>query len=129
MATLIQPGNAFAQGVHALDVRDYDPADFPAGKVFFRDGTPSTHLNAVVGDDEGYRVIPMLVPGQKDVERLLEGRRATPEQIDIAIGAANARGTAERYKTVDEALAAEAKWRATHIPRIEKLVRRMLEGR
>ena len=54
----------------------------PTGKVFLHHGgkNVSTHLNA--RDDE--KIYPLLVPNQIEVDALLYGRPATPEQYERA---------------------------------------------
>lgn len=112
-----------------VDVPNADPADFPAGKVFFYGDQPSTHLNTVIGEGDEYRVIPMLVPGQKNVEGLLKGEKATREQMDIAIQASKKYPKLyPAFPSVDAALAGEQAWRKKNIPRIEEMIRQM-QGR
>lgn len=108
---------------------DGPPAYFPAGKVYRHAGGHSTHLNIIMDapNGDGYIVTPLLVPGQKDVGRLLRGERPTQEQVDAAMEYARQQGTTT-YPTVKDAQAAEALWRKTMIPRIEEYIQRSEQG-
>ena len=127
---MAEPGGDY----EAVDVPDASYDLFPAGKVFYQtrkgERIGSTHLNVVVdAPGGGFMVTPMLVPGQKDIGRLLRGERATDEQMDIAVQAAITRGNITRHSSVDDALKAEQEWRRIMIPKIEgHLKQRELQG-
>jgi hypothetical protein len=55
----------------------------------------------------GWVNVPLLVPGQTDVEKLLTGARPTREQMQQALRYMLTHTSIPRYETEDEALAAE----------------------
>ena len=86
-------------------------------------------FNTVIGDDEsGYRAVPLLVPGQRDVERLLRGEAPTGEQVGIATEAAQSRAHLYPvHKSVKDALDYEQRWRGENIDRIMRRIHEMAQ--
>jgi len=72
--------------------------DYPHG------GSVSNQLMVTIGDDkEGYRNVPLIVPGQSDLEGILAGKRATPEQVRKSAAWADTAGVGH-FRTLAEAL-------------------------
>jgi hypothetical protein len=94
----------------------------PTGRVFLhkKGRGYSTHLNFVTSDVPGlegkHAIVPLLVPGQKNVNELLEGGKsgAKPEHFKRAIKWASeyvkAGGQLPAYDSPEDALSAEKQW-------------------
>jgi len=109
------------------------PADIPRSllgptqRIFWNSqGRPSTHLNIVTEHPllpGRQTMIPMLVPGQIELGRLLEGQPATQSQyrraVDYARGQALQGALLPSFDTVPDALAYEQQWRQDVIPQLE----------
>jgi hypothetical protein len=87
--------------------------DYPHG------GSVSNQLMLTVGDDEqGYRNVPLIVPGQENVEELIAQKKLTPAQVKKSVDWADTAGVGS-FRTLAEALDYE---RAYH-KQLEELYR------
>jgi hypothetical protein len=110
----------------------------PTGKVFIHPDKKnySTELNIVTELPSApgkSAIIPLLVPGQKDVKKLLAGEKATDEQYKIAVEYAESRvkkgEVLPLFDKVEHALEGEKSRHDFIASRLEPLMAKYLTGR